>query len=59
MTDREKLDLIAEAVRDRQNGILEDLSFFVVVAGIVLPPEMTDADIAWGKRALRKLNNKK
>jgi hypothetical protein len=56
MNDREKIELIAEAVRDVQRGILHDLSFFNVVAGIVLPAEPpTEEMLAWGKQVMEEL----
>ena len=55
MTDKEKLELIAEAVRDMQRGVLNDLSFFVVVASIVIPQEPpSEALLDWGRKVIEK-----
>lgn len=55
MNDKKKLELIAEAVRDRQLGILNDTSFFVVIASIVIPKESPSEEIlAWGKKSIEE-----
>ncbi|MFA5025110.1 MAG: hypothetical protein WC503_01185 [Candidatus Shapirobacteria bacterium] len=55
MNDKEKLDLIAEAVRDRQRGILNDTSFFVVIASVVIPQEPPSEEIlTWAKRSIKE-----
>jgi len=58
MTDKEKLELLVEAVRDCQRGVLNDISFFQVVAGIVLPPSPpTKEMIEWALRSIREHEN--
>ena len=55
MTDKEKLACLIEAVRDRLSGALCDTSFFVVVAGIVLPPTMpTNEMIEWACKSIKE-----
>lgn len=59
MNDKEKLDLIAEAVRDVQRGVLPERSFFYAVAGIVIPPEpLTEEMLAWGKEFESRADDK-
>ena len=53
------MELVREAIKDCQAGILPERSFFYAIAAIVMPQKITDADIAWGKKAIAEMDARK
>jgi hypothetical protein len=55
MTDKEKLKLIKEAVKNVSDGSLSEGAFVFVIAGIVNGlGKITKKDIAWAKKSIKE-----
>jgi hypothetical protein len=55
MIDEEAIELIREAVRDVQNGSLDEKAFFYVIVGIVLPMTISQEYLDWAKKVTKRL----